>query len=226
MIAACGGSSTPTAVPAVTMMPTATVVEAAPSTSTNVPADAGAPADANAQSTPPAMGTPGQEPGAGPGANMNMTRAAELPTSEPNVTGMIASRNGNSITIRSGRPQGQRGAPADGTAPAEGGAPPEGGAPAEGTAPAAGNAGVTVEVIVDAETKIYKDTTQIDQAAQQNGQEIQQTVEQVDSLDALDTTKGAMLQVWGESSTDGVWTADVIVYSEVTGRPNGQQTTP
>ena len=208
------------------MLPTATVVEAAPPTSADVPADAGAPADANAQPAPQAMGTPGQEPGAGPRANINVTRAAELPTSEPNVTGMVASRNGNSITIRSGQPQGQRGTPPEGTAPAEGGTPPEGGSPAEGGTPPEGNAGVTVEVIVDADTKIYKDTTPIDHATQQNGQEIQQTIEQVESLDALDTTDGATLQVWGESSADNVWTADVIVYSAFTGRPNGQQTTP
>ncbi len=201
---------------------------------------AAAPADQTANSAPvaaPAGGAVGQNGQGGPGGggpggfvNINRKRAPELPADNPIVSGPIVSHSSTSLMVRVGF--GRRGQGGPGQAQ---GTPPVG--PTATLAP-------PVAVEIDASTKIYSDTTQFDPAATQNGQEIQQTVALVDSLDALNipadsaNTEGAngnsgfgnnrgTVQVWGDTST-GKLVATVIVYSVARGRPpgQGQQATP
>ena len=195
------------------------------------PAAQAAPADQAANGAAPAgaPGTPGA-PGQGfpRGGFANMKRAAELPADNPVVSGPIISHSGNTLMVRVGF--GRRGQGQGQATPVPG--------PTATLAP-------PIAVEIDASTKIYSDTTVFDPAAAQDGQQVQQTVKLISSLDELNIPANAnsagagagagnggpggpggsgFVQVWGDTST-GKLVATVILYSRPRGRP-GPQSTP
>jgi hypothetical protein len=123
--------------------------------------------------------------------------APGLPTNAPNVAGLFQQRDDQSLFIGTGEIEMRVMIPEKG---------------AEPVAEAKAN-GPTVEVVVNRNTTIYKDTTDISMEARRDGLEVQQTVELFDSLDQLmeEVSTTDELSVWGRQSGDRV-IAEVIVY--------------
>lgn len=123
--------------------------------------------------------------------------AAGLPTTTPDVGGLFQRREDQSLFIGTGEIEMRV------TIPEKGGEP---------VAKATSN-GPTVEVVVNRNTQIYKDTSEISMEARRDGLEVQQTVELLDSLDQLleEISTTDTLSVWGRKSGDRV-IAEVIVY--------------
>ena len=162
-------------------------------------------ADQAVSAAAPNGGTPGQNGGR---AFTNRQRASELPAEQPVAFGTFVRRDGNTLEIhpgffgRRGQGNGQGNNQANAAGPAPTPAPP-------------------IDITVDSSTKIFRDTTKVDPAAFQSGQTIQQTVEKVDSLDALKLDSNSILQAWGDLS-GGKMTARVLVYAERQPRPQAQ----
>ena len=134
--------------------------------------------------------------------SIQVTPAAELPTSKPEVIGLFAERRDKTIVIQSvSMNTGQGG----GLVVQSGG---EGevvaGSPLD-------NSGPKVEVVVNNETKIYIETTQPPSAPPTSGetQVLQQTVDE-GSLD--DLTTQSFVSVWGRQSGDRI-IAEVVFIS-------------
>jgi hypothetical protein len=123
--------------------------------------------------------------------------APGLPTGEPEVAGLFQRREDQSLFIGTGEIR------MTVMIPEKGGEP---------VAEAKAN-GPTVEVVVNRNTEIYKDTSEISMEARRDGLEVQQTVEMFDSLDQLLEELGTTdeLSIWGQKSGDRV-IATVIVY--------------
>jgi hypothetical protein len=116
--------------------------------------------------------------------------APELPTTLPEVTGPFVERQENTVIIETKSLQ------TDGMVPA---------------ANARSQSGPLVEVVVTAQTLIYRETTNPSEPLSAENQNIQQTVEPA-SLDELDAR--SMVMVWGRKSGDRV-IAEVLMYSDL-----------
>lgn len=126
-----------------------------------------------------------------------VTPAPGLPTGEPDVIGLYLRREDQSIFLGTGEIQMR-------VTLSEGGQQPA----AEASA-----SGPTVEVVVNRNTEIYMDVTEISLEARRDGLEVQQLVEPLDSLNTLleSVNKTDTLTVWGNRSGDRI-IARVIVY--------------
>lgn len=122
---------------------------------------------------------------------IQMTPAPEIPTRQADLAGTYVSRDGNNITLAEA---------------------PEG--PVSNTGPDAMAQGPKVEVIVTADTHVYRDVTQPPQIdSMQSSQEfvLVQQVELKDNADEIGDN--FMVMVWGERRGDRI-IAEVIVYME------------
>lgn len=144
-------------------------------------------------------------PGAnGMGIKFNVTPAPELPTTPPDLIGIISRRDGGSLFVNQ----------VMGTdAPVMESSGPVGGGAASGSSIKTPETGPEVEVVITKETKVYKDVTSFPEPSQMGQVEVhnlQQKLEPVDSLD--DIKADASLRVWGEKRGDRV-IAQVVLYS-------------
>jgi hypothetical protein len=130
----------------------------------------------------------------GPGGErtfeMNVKPAEELPDTQPEESGLFVERKDNSIFIGTGQ--------VTVAVKANQGEEPE---------VDADFSGPKVEVVVSADTVIYKETTQLD--PEDPGAEVQQTVE-LSTIDEI--TKQSSITVWGRKAGDRI-IADVILFS-------------
>ncbi len=131
----------------------------------------------------------------GPGGESQMFAldvkpAEELPATQPDEMGMFVERQDNSIFIGTGEV----------TVIAEA-------KPGEAPQMDSSFSGPKVEVVISADTIIYKDTTQLD--PENPGAQVQQTVE-LSTIDEI--TEQSSITVWGRKAGDRV-IADVIVFS-------------
>lgn len=126
------------------------------------------------------------QPGRGEGGfrpNFQIQAAKELPTEAVTLRGVVTSRDGNNLSV------GQR----------------------NGFGPNSGGSTTLVDVVIDATTTLYHDTTQFNFNSQQppNGT-IQQTVEP-GSVEAISTN--SRVTIWGTQSGNTL-TAKVLVYTD------------
>jgi hypothetical protein len=134
--------------------------------------------------------------------SIQVTPAAELPTSKPEVLGLFAERKDKTIVIQSVSMNAGQG----------GGFVVQSGGEGEVVAGSPlDNSGPKVEVVINNETLIYLETTQPPSAPPTSGetQVLQQTVEE-GSLD--DLTSQSFVSVWGRKSGDRI-IAEVIFIS-------------
>ena len=121
---------------------------------------------------------------------LDIKPAEELPATQPNEMGMFVERKDNSIFIGTGEVnvmvQGQ---------------------PGEEPQVDANFSGPKVEVVISADTVVYKDTTKLD--PENPGAQVQQTVES-SSIDEI--TEQSSITVWGRKAGDRI-IADTIVFS-------------
>jgi hypothetical protein len=141
-------------------------------------------------------GAVGFGPGGGPGAGgdtfsveLQVTRAPELPQMRADVIGMFLSREDNRLFLSTGNM---------GFAMTDGG----------DIAQSKGD-GPPIEVVVTQDTKVYRETTQLDPNQPPTGP-IQQKVG-AGSLDEITENTGVL--VWGRRTGDRV-IADVLMYSQ------------
>ena len=122
--------------------------------------------------------------------------APEVPASEPEATGLYLRRQDNSLFIGTGEIQMMWQREANGKT----------------TAKAKSN-GPEVEVVINRDTAIYRDTTPITMEDMEQGRELQQAVEPVASLDDLvaNLNDTDTLQVWGTRNGDRI-VAKTVVY--------------
>jgi hypothetical protein len=116
--------------------------------------------------------------------NFQLEAAKELPTSAPNVRGVLTKRTDNTLTVgvRNGFPDGGGG----------------------------NGAAQIVDVVVAGDTAIYHDVTQMDFGGQPPSGPIQQKVEP-GSLAGINTN--SRITVWGEQNGNQI-AAKVLVYSD------------
>ena len=135
--------------------------------------------------------------------SIQVTPAAELPTTQPELIGLFAERKDKTIFIQSVSMSAGKGG---GFVVQSGGGEGEAvaGSPLD-------NSGPKVEVVITGETTIYLETTQPPSAPPTSGetQVLQQTVEE-GSLD--DLTSQSFVTVWGRKSGDRI-IADVLFIS-------------
>lgn len=122
--------------------------------------------------------------------NLNIKPATELPATNPTVNGIFVERKDNSLFVGTG----------DINVIVQAGRGEE---PQTDT----NFSGPQVEVVVSAETVVYKDTTELN--PEDPGAEVQQTVEE-STLDELGTQSS--ITVWGRKSGDRI-IAEVLLYS-------------
>ena len=121
---------------------------------------------------------------------LDIKPAEELPTTQPEESGIFVERKDNSVFIGTGE--------VTLMAKAEPGKEPE--VDSNFTGP-------KVEIVIAANTVVYKDTTKLD--PEDPGAEVQQTVE-LSTIDEI--TEQSSLQVWGRKAGDRI-IADVVVFS-------------
>lgn len=131
----------------------------------------------------------------GPGGGEKMFKldlkpAEELPATNPEERGLFMERKDNSIFIGTGQ--------VTVAVKADQGGEPE---------VDADFSGPKVEVVISADTVVYKDTTQLD--PEDPGAEVQQTVE-LSTIDEI--TEQSSVTVWGRKAGDRV-IADVVLFS-------------
>jgi len=134
--------------------------------------------------------------------SVQITPAPELPTTQPEVTGLFVERKDNSITVSSIP---MKGGGAGGVVISTGG-----GDSGSSTSGGPSSDGPKVEVVVTSDTTIYLETTQ-PSGPPTSGKEVvlQQTVAE-GSLD--DLTPQSFVSVWGRKSGDRI-IADVVFIS-------------
>jgi len=121
---------------------------------------------------------------------LNVKPAEELPDTQPQEAGMFVERKDNSIFIGTGN--------VNVMVKAKPGEAPEFDSSFSGS---------KVEVVVSADTQIYKETTELD--PEDPGAEVQQTVE-LSTIDEI--TEQSQVTVWGRKAGDRI-IADVILFS-------------
>lgn len=130
----------------------------------------------------------------GPGGEqtfeLNVKPAKELPATRPAESGIFVERKDNSVFIGTGEV----------TVRAKAG-------PGEDPQVDTDFSGPKVEVVISADTVIYKETTQLD--PENPGAEVQQTVE-LGTIDEI--TEQSSITVWGRKAGDRI-IADVILFS-------------
>lgn len=126
--------------------------------------------------------------------SVNVEPAPELPTTEPEVTGLFVERKDNSIVISSVALKSGGGGFVVGVG---------------GPGAQLDDSGPKVEVVVTGETIIYRETTEFGDKPPAEGETIQQTVAE-GTLD--DLTTQSFVTVWGRKSGDRV-IADVVFIS-------------
>jgi hypothetical protein len=141
-------------------------------------------------------------PGGGPmTSSVSMVPAPELPTTQPELTGLFAERQDNSIFVQSiSMDAGMGGggvvvSSSGGDTVTSAGGPPS---------------GPQVEVVVTADTIIWRDATQPPEDLSSSGEVSIQQVVEAGSLDDLNSD--SMVMVWGRKVGDRV-IADVICFS-------------
>jgi hypothetical protein len=123
--------------------------------------------------------------------------APELPTAEPNITGLFVRRQDNSFFVGTGSITGQKKAGPNGEPQIT-----------------LGYDGPVVEVVVTTNTKIYSDVTaQYNQNRPRNGTPIQQRVVP-GNLEEID--HNTIINAWGNKSGDRL-IADVLLYDNAPG---------
>jgi hypothetical protein len=129
--------------------------------------------------------------------NRELIPAPQLPTAEPNITGVFVRRQNNSFFVGTGNITGQKQAGPDGSVQVS-----------------LGYDGPVLEVVVTTNTKIYSDVTaQNNQNRPRNGASIQQEVVP-GSLDEID--HNTIVDAWGNKSGDRL-IADVLLYNNPPG---------
>jgi hypothetical protein len=123
--------------------------------------------------------------------SVSINPAPELPTTQPEVTGLFIQRLDNSIIVETKSLQTD-------------------GAVAVWPADTTSQSGPHVEVVVTSETIIYRETTPLSEPLSGGYQTIQQTVEEA-TRDELGTE--SMVKVWGRKSGDRI-IAVVLMYSD------------
>ena len=134
---------------------------------------------------------------------LNVKPAEELPDTQPDEAGMFVERKDNSIFIGTGE--------VNVMVKAEPGEEPQ---------VDSSFSGPKVEVVISANTVIYKETTQLD--PEDPGAEVQQTVEE-STIDEI--TEQSSITVWGRKAGDRI-IADVILFSSpfmIKAPPSGTQ---
>jgi hypothetical protein len=121
---------------------------------------------------------------------LDIKPAEELPATQPNEMGLFVERKDNSIFIGTGEVNVMVEAQ-----------------PGEEPQIDSNFSGPKVEVVVAADTVVYKDTTQLD--PENPGAQVQQTVE-LSSIDEI--TEQSSITVWGRKAGDRI-IADTIVFS-------------
>jgi hypothetical protein len=131
----------------------------------------------------------------------NIKNAPEVPSAPPDVQGIFRKREDNSLFI--------------GTGNITLAIPPmnASGENSTGGEMTADSDGPEIEVVVTRKTQLFKDITPITMAAIESGAEIQQTLEPIESLDALAESLGKAdgLSVWGTRNGDR-YVASLILY--------------
>jgi len=132
--------------------------------------------------------------------SVQVTPAAELPTSRPEVTGLFVERKDNSIIVSSVSMKGGGGGVVQ---------IGEGSGPAASSGPSSD--GPKVEIVITGDTTVYLETTQPPSAPPTSGENLvlQQTVKE-GSLD--DLTSQSFVTVWGRKSGDRI-IAEVVFIS-------------
>lgn len=121
---------------------------------------------------------------------LNVKPAEELPDTQPETAGMFVERKDNSIFVGTGNVTVMVKA-----------------RPGEEPEMDSSFSGAKVEVVVSADTVIYKETTELD--PENPGAEVQQTVE-LSTIDEI--TEQSQITVWGRKAGDRI-IADVILFS-------------
>jgi hypothetical protein len=121
---------------------------------------------------------------------LNVEPAKELPATQPDEMGLFVERKDNSIFIGTGE--------VNLIVESK---------PGEAPQADASFSGPKVEVVISANTTIYKDTTQLD--PENPGAQVQQTVE-LSTIDEI--TEQSSITVWGRKAGDRI-IADTIVFS-------------
>lgn len=122
--------------------------------------------------------------------SVGINPAPELPTTQPEVTGLFVQRQDNSIIIETKSLQAS-------------------GAVAVSSSDTKSQSGPHVEVVITSETMIYRETTQLSEPLTGGHQTIQQTVEEAT---LHDLGPESVLMVWGRRSGDRI-IAEVLMYS-------------
>jgi len=145
---------------------------------------------ASGNSEGPMLSVRGPGTGSEKAFKLNTTPAEELPAMEPEVRGLYVERKDNSIFIGTGQ--------VTVAVKAKQGEEPE---------VDADFSGPKVEVVISADTVVYKDTTELD--PEDPGAEVQQTVE-LSTIDEI--TEQSSITVWGRKAGDRI-IADVVLFS-------------
>ena len=130
---------------------------------------------------------------------LNVIPAEELPKTPPEVIGLFAERQDNTIVLSSIPLKAGGGGVAVSSS---------GGGSVAGTR-IDENSGPKVEIVVTNETVVYRETTDISRPQPGENQTVQQTVEE-STLEELNTQ--SMITVWGRKSGDRI-IAEVLFYS-------------
>ena len=150
-----------------------------------------------------------------------MTPAPELPSSQPDLAGILVKRQGGSIFVGTGG-FGRGGQAANGARPTRD--PNATRQPVDPNATRAPYTGPETEVVTNSNTKLYKDVTQFNfQPGNQNTTGVQEKVQPVDTLDNLlgsDANFGTV-RVWGTKNGDQM-VAIVVVYRPRQNPPGAQ----
>jgi len=121
----------------------------------------------------------------------DITPAPELPDTKANVTGLFLERNDNTLTVQAVT----FGAGVGGVS---------------GNSPLAENSGISVEVVVTGETKVYRDVTEFPAPVNGEIHNVQQAAE-AGTLDDLNSQ--TFITVWGRRSGNRI-IADTLFYSD------------